>query len=136
MTVQQQKDVLEKCNDLVAGLQGGKKPVGYRAPLYRIDENTVELLQDHGFLYDTSMNAHDSMPYFLPHPFPQGSPHIPDYKKEASTWMKPTALPVQPQRGAPEAEKALVEIPGSWYTEDMTPLGFVSSSSTVYHRSM
>ena len=122
MTVQQEQDVLRKCIDLVKRLKQGKKPVGYRAPLYQIRETTVKLLQDHDFLYDTSMNAHDSLPYFLINPFPQEPPHVPDYKKEASSWMVPTSVPDQPQTGTAEADKALVEIPGSWYTEDMTPV--------------
>ncbi|KIX02481.1 uncharacterized protein Z518_08422 [Rhinocladiella mackenziei CBS 650.93] len=124
MTVKQEKDVLEKCIDLVTKLRGGKRPVGYRAPLYQIRETTVQLLQGHQFLYDSSMNAHDSLPYFLPNPFPGDPPHVPDYKKDASSWMIPTPIPKQPEAGSTEADKALVEIPGSWYTEDMTPLGF------------
>jgi hypothetical protein len=125
MTVEQEKDVLEKCIELVAQLKDGQKPLGYRAPLYQIRETTVRLLQDHGFLYDSSMNAHDSMPYFLPNPFPGEPPHVPDYKKDAKSWMIPTPIPQQPEVGSKEAEKAMVEIPGSWYTEDMTPVSSV-----------
>lgn len=124
MTVEQEGEVLEKCIDLATKLKGGQRPLGYRAPLYQIRETTVALLQKHNFLYDSSMNAHDSLPYFLPNPYPQKPPHVPDYSKQASTWMIPTALPKQPQAGTAEAERALVEIPASWYTEDMTPLGF------------
>lgn len=122
MTVEQEKDVLEKCIELVTKLRGGRRPVGYRAPLYQIRETTVRLLQDHDFLYDSSMNAHDSLPYFLPKPFPEKPPHVPDYQKDASSWMIPTPIPQQPTPGSAEADKALVEIPGSWYTEDMTPV--------------
>lgn len=131
MTVEQEKDVLEKCIDLVTQLKTGKRPVGYRAPLYQIRETTVQLLQDHDFLYDSSMNAHDSLPYFLPNPFPGKPPHVPDYAQKASTWMNPTPIPSQPARASSEADKALVEIPGSWYTEDMTPLGFYPYSANT-----
>lgn len=131
MTVEQEKDVLEKCIDLVTKLQNGKRPVGYRAPLYQIRETTVRLLQEHDFLYDSSMNAHDALPYFLPRPFPGEPPHVPDYSKDASSWMIPTPLPQQPEVGTTEADISLVEIPGSWYTEDMTP---VSSASTLARR--
>ncbi|RVX67243.1 hypothetical protein B0A52_09280 [Exophiala mesophila] len=124
MTVAQEKDVLEKCMDLVTNLQNGKRPVGYRAPLYQIRETTVQLLQEHDFLYDSSMNAHDSLPYFLPRPFPGEPPHVPNYEQPASSWMIPTPVPLQPEIGSLEAQKALVEIPASWYGEDMTPLGF------------
>ena len=50
MTEQQEKDVLEKCIDLATKLTG-KKPVGYRAPLYQIRESTMKLLVEHGFSY-------------------------------------------------------------------------------------
>lgn len=124
MTVEQEKDVLQKCIELVTELGKGKKPLGYRAPLYQIRETTVKLLQEHDFLYDSSMTAHDAMPYFLPRPFPAEQPHVPDYGKPAKSWMVPTPLPIKPAFGTQEARDALVEIPGSWYTEDLTPLGF------------
>lgn len=124
MTVEQEKDVLQKCIELVTVLGRGRKPKGYRAPLYQIRETTVKLLQDHDFLYDSSMTAHDALPYFLPKPFPAEQPHVPDYSQPAKSWMVPTPLPKQPAFGTQEAKDALVEIPGSWYTEDLTPLGF------------
>lgn len=130
MTPEQEKNVLEKCISLAKELTG-KEPAGYRAPLYQIRESTVRLLQEHGFLYDTSLNAHDSMPYLLPSPFPQDTPLVPDYEKSANTWMVPTAVPKTPAPGTPAAEASLVEIPGSWYTEDMTPLGFYPYSEST-----
>lgn len=104
----------------------------------------MALLQEKGFLYDSSMNAHDGVPYFLPYPFPQETPHVPDYSQPAATWMIPTVLPEAPrprrrqgvaaaggggggsqeEKDDEDDDKALVEIPASWYTEDMTPLGF------------
>lgn len=124
MTPDQEKDVLEKCIDIVTTLQGGRKPRGYRAPLYQIRETTVQLLQEKGFLYDSSMNAHDSLPYTLPNPFPTDPPIVPDYTQRASSWMLPTGVFQEPAQGTTEAENGLLEIPSSWYTEDMTPLGF------------
>ena len=53
MNEQQEKDVFEKCIDLATKLTG-KKPVGYRAPLYQIREATIKLLVEHGFLYGSS----------------------------------------------------------------------------------
>jgi peptidoglycan/xylan/chitin deacetylase (PgdA/CDA1 family) len=50
MTVDQERDVLLKCIDLCTKLTG-KKPVGYRAPLYQLRESTVDLLIEHGFEY-------------------------------------------------------------------------------------
>lgn len=131
MTVDQEKDVIDKCVSLITQAQNGSKPVGYRAPLYQIRETTVRILQERGFLYDSSMNAYDSLPYLLPNPFPGEPPHVPNYSEKASTWMKPTPIPQQPLTGTAECEKALVEIPGSWYTEDMTPLGFYPYASNT-----
>lgn len=41
----------------------GKKPVGYRSPSWDLSPNTIELLLRHGFLYESSMMAHDHEPY-------------------------------------------------------------------------
>ncbi|WKT42021.1 Short-chain dehydrogenase/reductase SDR [Fusarium oxysporum f. sp. vasinfectum] len=131
LSEQQERDVLVKCIELATSLCQGKKPVGYRAPLYEIRESTVRLLEEHGFLYDASLNSHDSLPYFLPKTFAEGNPAIPDYNQPASTWMRPIAFTEKPQPGSQEAETSLVEIPGSWYTEDATPLCYYPHSSTT-----
>lgn len=140
MTPEQEADVLKRCTELATGLlrrrasgeAGQQRPLGYRAPLYQIRESTVDLLQQRGFLYDSSMNAHDSLPYYLPRPFPQEPPHVPDYGRPAKTWMHPTPIPAQPLPGTAEAATALVEIPASWYTEDMTPMGFYPYTASTH----
>lgn len=40
----------------------GRTPAGYRAPVYNVTMNTVNLLIEHGFTYDSSMMA-DDIPY-------------------------------------------------------------------------
>ena len=130
LTPTQEASILQKCITLATTLTG-KPPVGYRAPLYQIRESTIALLQSSSFLYDSSMNAHDSLPYMLPHPFPSTPPLVPDYSKDAESWMHPSVLPTAPEPGSPAAQRALVEIPASWYTEDMTPLGFYPYSSNT-----
>jgi peptidoglycan/xylan/chitin deacetylase (PgdA/CDA1 family) len=50
LTVQQERDILEKCIEISTKLTG-KKPVGYRAPLYQIRETTLDLLEEYGFEY-------------------------------------------------------------------------------------
>ena len=40
----------------------GMRPVGYRAPSWNFSDNTLELLMDMGFLYDSSLMA-DDRPY-------------------------------------------------------------------------
>ena len=117
MTAEQERDVLHKCIKLVEDLTG-KKPKGYRAPLYLLKERTIALLQEHDFLWDSSLTHYDSTPYFLPeNPSPlQPIDFNPNVKAES--WMHPSPtfdkLP----------KSSLVEIPGNWYAEDMTPLQF------------
>ncbi|EON62814.1 hypothetical protein W97_02039 [Coniosporium apollinis CBS 100218] len=116
LTEKQEREVLEMCIEVATSLTG-KKPVGYRAPLYQLRESTIGLLEEHGFLYDTSLAHHDSTPYYVPRRPPVKAPV---YRADASAadWMHPlpAALPPTP--------KTLVEIPCNWYMEDMTPMQF------------
>jgi NAD(P)-dependent dehydrogenase (short-subunit alcohol dehydrogenase family) len=50
MTETQERDVIRKCVDLATNLTG-KKPLGWRAPLYQLREHTVTVLEEMGFLY-------------------------------------------------------------------------------------
>lgn len=116
LTPAQEREVLEHCITLCTSLTG-KKPVGYRAPLYQLRESTIALLEEHSFLYDSSLSHHDSKPYYIPR-LPPISP--PDYAPSTSahTWMHPLPTP------QPPTSTTLVEIPGNWYAEDMTPLQY------------
>lgn len=109
---QQEEDILDKCITLAESLTG-KRPVGFRAPLYRIGHETINLLERKGFLYDTSLSGHDAQLYHLDTGFPLD---VVDYSKPASTWMKPSPQPRQ---------IPVVEIPANWYMEDMTPMQFL-----------
>lgn len=51
------EQALERMTDLV-----GKRPLGYRAPSWNFSDNTLELLMELGFLYDSSLMA-DDRPY-------------------------------------------------------------------------
>jgi peptidoglycan/xylan/chitin deacetylase (PgdA/CDA1 family) len=42
----------------------GKRPKGYRAPVYNVTMNTIGLLIEHGFQYDSSLMA-DDIPYLM-----------------------------------------------------------------------
>jgi peptidoglycan/xylan/chitin deacetylase (PgdA/CDA1 family) len=116
LTPTQEKDVLEHCIKLYEDLVG-KRPVGYRAPLYQLRESTIELLEKEGFLYDTSLSHHDSKPYHVPNLPPIKAPAY-EQSANAKDWMKPLPQPSPPTRNT------LVEIPANWYAEDMTPLQF------------
>ncbi|KAI5209817.1 hypothetical protein AUEXF2481DRAFT_66575 [Aureobasidium subglaciale EXF-2481] len=117
MTAKQERDVLVKTMSLVEELTG-KKPRGYRAPLYQIQERTVKLLQEHGFLWDSSLAHLDSMPYFLPKEVDRLNTIEFSPDKEASSWMKPSKDFMKMEKST------LVEIPCNWYMEDMTPMQF------------
>ncbi|KAJ4317574.1 hypothetical protein N0V94_004867 [Neodidymelliopsis sp. IMI 364377] len=116
LTPTQEREVLEHCITVYQKLIG-RKPVGYRAPLYQLRESTVELLEEHSFLYDSSLSHHDSKPYYLPNLPPIKLPTY-EAKVSAKNWMKPLPEPSPPTR------KTLVEIPSNWYAEDMTPMQF------------
>lgn len=117
LTATQERDVLEKCIELSTKLTG-KKPRGYRAPLYQLQERTIILLQEKGFLWDSSLSHYDSEPYFVPaNPAPIKPIDFSPTAK-ASDWMHPSP------DWAQLPKSSLVEIPTNWYTEDMTPLQF------------
>lgn len=116
LTPTQEREVLENCISIATSLSG-KKPRGYRAPLYQLRESTINLLEEHNFLYDSSLSHHDSKPYHLPR-VPPITPPVFSPSASAKDWMHPLPRP------APPTAKTLVEIPGSWYVEDMTPLQY------------
>ena len=117
LTAEQERDVLNRCVHLIETLTG-KKPRGYRAPLYQLSERTISLLQEQDFLWDSSLSHHDSRPYFLPRNPAPIEPIDFSPNAKAETWMYPSpdfvTLP----------KSSLVEIPANWYAEDMTPLQF------------
>jgi peptidoglycan/xylan/chitin deacetylase (PgdA/CDA1 family) len=43
----------------------GVRPAGYRAPGVDVSVNTVDILLEHGFLYDASFSGSDFEPYYL-----------------------------------------------------------------------
>ncbi|KAK3110660.1 hypothetical protein LTR53_014824 [Teratosphaeriaceae sp. CCFEE 6253] len=117
MTAEQERDVLLKCIQLVEDLTG-KRPRGYRAPLYQASERTVSLLQEHGFLWDSSFTHYDSTPYFMPlNPAPVAPIDFSPSAK-AESWMHPSP------HFSSLSKSSLVEIPLNWYEEDATPLQF------------
>ncbi|KAJ5780104.1 hypothetical protein N7457_005264 [Penicillium paradoxum] len=106
MTESQEREVITKCVQLATELTG-KKPRGWRAPLYQLRTHTIQVLEEFGFLYE-------------PKPI-DFSP-----TKSASTWMKPLPTP------APRTPQTLVEIPCNWYMEDMTPMQFLPAAENSH----
>jgi peptidoglycan-N-acetylglucosamine deacetylase len=63
LSAEQQRVVIER-GLAVHQRMTGRKPRGYRAPVYNITQETIELLLEHGFRYDSSMMG-DDIPYLL-----------------------------------------------------------------------
>ena len=81
----------------------GARPRGYRSPAWDLSENTVELLLERGFAYDSSMMGHDTQPYRVR----RGDVVRTD---EASTFGEETAL---------------LELPVSWSADDWPHFEFM-----------
>ena len=57
----EEERLLQKAVERMTELTGGR-PVGYRAPSWNFSDNTLDLLMEMGFLYDSSLMA-DDRPY-------------------------------------------------------------------------
>lgn len=119
MTFEQQRDVLDKTYRLLTDFCG-KPPRGSVAPWWETSKEATELLLSYGIEYDHSMSHHDCQMYWLR----TGDTWTKiDYKKTAEEWMKPL------ERGQ---ETGLVEIPGSWYIDDLPPMMFIKASANSH----
>lgn len=115
MTRRQEEDVLDKCIDLIVKLSG-RRPLGFAAPWWEHSQFTPELLLARDVKYDSSMSHDDHECYRLR----IGDTWTPiDYGQEAKSWMKPL------QRGR---ESVLIEIPASWYLDDLPPMMFIKKA--------
>jgi peptidoglycan-N-acetylglucosamine deacetylase len=115
MTPEQEEAVLDKCIDLVAKVSG-RRPTGYVAPWWEFSPVTNELLLKKGIKYDHSLMHKDFEPYYVR----VGDRWtLIDYSKKPQEWMVPL------QRGT---ETDLIEIPGSWYLDDLPPMMFIKKA--------
>jgi peptidoglycan-N-acetylglucosamine deacetylase len=115
MTPEQEEAVLDKCISLIEE-KFGQKPRGYVAPWWEFSPITNELLLKKGFKYDHSLMHQD----FTPHYVRVGDSWTKiDYGKKAQEWMKPLV------RGE---ETDLIEIPASWYIDDLPPMMFIKAA--------
>jgi peptidoglycan-N-acetylglucosamine deacetylase len=82
--------------------QLGMRPVGYRSPYWDYSESTLDLVEEYGFIYDSSLMARDLVPY---HP-----------RRWKVQWEQASL--------AGKASKVL-ELPVNWYLDDFPPLAYV-----------
>jgi peptidoglycan/xylan/chitin deacetylase (PgdA/CDA1 family) len=115
MTRAQERDVLERCVDLIEKISG-RRPKGYVAPWWEMSEHTPDLLLSNGFVYDHSQAYNDFEPFYAR--IGDTWTNI-DYSKNAAEWMKPLV------RGR---EIDLVEIGANWYLDDLPPMMFIKNS--------
>jgi peptidoglycan/xylan/chitin deacetylase (PgdA/CDA1 family) len=115
MSREQETAVLDYSIQLIEQ-RSGHRPTGYVAPWWEFSPITNELLLDRGIKYDHSLMHRDFEPYYVR--VGDSWTNI-DYAKAAEEWMKPLV------RGT---ETDLVEIPASWYLDDLPPMMFIKSS--------
>lgn len=116
MTLEQQTAILDKCYNLIKDFQDGKPPRGIVAPWWESSQEGTELLLKYGIEYDHSFSHHDCQCYYLR----TGDKWYPiDMKQKPETWMKPLE---------PGPSTGLVEIPASWYLDDLPPMMFIKAS--------
>jgi len=115
MTREQEEAILDKCIDLI-GAMTGRTPTGYVAPWWEFSPVTNELLLERGIKYDHSL-MHDDFHCYRVRVGDSWTKI--DYSKHPDAWMKPL------QRGK---ETKLIEIPASWYLDDLPPMMFIKAS--------
>ncbi len=108
LTLEQERDALIRANEAIRSLTG-RYARGYRSPSWDLSPNTLSLLLDHGFDYDSSMMGHDYLPYHVR----QGD-HLP---------LEAPAVFGTPTR--------LVEMPVSWSLDDYPHFEFVRAGQMV-----
>jgi peptidoglycan/xylan/chitin deacetylase (PgdA/CDA1 family) len=102
---QQEREVIEK--GLAALQRIEVTPAGYRSPGWDLSPNSVRLLQEYGFVYDSSMMATDYKPY----------------------WCRRNDI-AHRDRGYQWGEEVeLVEIPVSWTLDDFPQMEYLPSLS-------
>lgn len=112
LSYEQEAAIFDKCITLIKKMTG-KKPTGYVAPWWEVSTNSIDILIKSGIAYDHSLMHKDFTPYYVR----VGDSWTPiDYSKPAESWMKPFT------RGK---ETDLVEIPASWWLDDLPPMMFI-----------
>ncbi|GAA4129837.1 polysaccharide deacetylase [Actinomadura keratinilytica] len=115
MSREQEAAILDRCIELIEG-RTGRRPTGYVAPWWEFSPVTNELLLERGIKYDHSLMHRDFEPYYVR--VGDSWTKI-DYDRPAEEWMRPL------ERGE---ETALIEIPASWYLDDLPPMMFIKAS--------
>ena len=115
---EQEDEILEVSIDLIEDVTG-REPVGHRASWWEFSENTPDLVEKHGFRYDSSLMEREFEPGWMR----KGDEWTPiRYEEDADAWMEPYEY---------GEETDVVEIPISWYRDDIPPMLFIKQP--LYH---
>ena len=104
-----EREVLEKGIEALERV-AGERPAGYRSPSWDLSPNTIGLLLEYGFVYDSSMMGNDFHPYWCR----QGDQFDLD---TAYRFGKPVDL---------------VEMPVTWGLDDFPAFEYVSTQQKLY----
>jgi peptidoglycan/xylan/chitin deacetylase (PgdA/CDA1 family) len=104
---------IERGIDAIEALTG-RQPVGYRSPSWDFSSNTLSLLQELGFEWDSSQMASEFNPYFL-----------------REGWQAPVDAPYE--RGE---RTDILEVPVSWQRDDFPAFAFSRQRGYANERSI
>jgi peptidoglycan/xylan/chitin deacetylase (PgdA/CDA1 family) len=109
---EQEDTIIAKGIDLIEDVTG-ETPVGHRASWWEYSQNTADLVEKYDFLYDSSLMESEFEPGFMRK---GDSWKKIRYDQEPETWMEPYEF---------GEETDVVEIPISWYRDDIPPMMFI-----------
>lgn len=101
-----EREDIERAYESIRDLTGSP-PDGYRSPAWDFSKHTLEILQDLGFKWDSSVMGHDFQTYNL-----------------SEDWSAPSDEPYE--RGQ---QTDILEIPVSWKRDDFPPFTFIRGIS-------
>ena len=108
LTREQEQDELVRANEAIRRLTG-RYARGYRSPSWDLSPHSVDLLLEHGFVYDSSMMADDYTPYRV-------------RRGDRVTLEEPAIF---------GAQTRLIEMPVSWTLDDYPHFEFIRTPSWI-----
>jgi peptidoglycan/xylan/chitin deacetylase (PgdA/CDA1 family) len=108
LTREQEEAELTRANEAIHRVTG-RYARGYRSPSWDLSPHSVDLLLEHGFVYDSSMMGDDYIPYRV-------------RKGDAISLEQPATL---------GAETRLIEMPISWTLDDYPHFEFIRTPTWI-----
>jgi peptidoglycan-N-acetylglucosamine deacetylase len=108
LTREEEEEELVRANEAIRKLTG-RKARGYRSPSWDLSPHSVDLLLQHGFVYDSSMMGDDYTPYRV--------------RRGDSIELE------QPAHFGPETD--LIEMPISWTLDDFPHFEFIRTPTWI-----